>query len=87
MRVTTLALAVLGALAPNTVVAAPLYNIHLEPRLPPPIFSLVGFVNRIEIPGDATDRSGKPKGANGNRLGAFGSDLAWVLTKDFRDSQ
>ncbi|KAI9019012.1 esterase-like activity of phytase-domain-containing protein [Hyaloraphidium curvatum] len=35
----------------------------------------VSFVNSITIPGDAADASGKPAGANGNRLGGFGSDI------------
>ncbi|MEA5534876.1 esterase-like activity of phytase family protein [Crocosphaera sp. XPORK-15E] len=33
------------------------------------------LVNTIVIPGDATDLSGQPNGANGNRLGGFFSDL------------
>lgn len=41
------------------------------------------LVNGIVIPGDATDLSGQPNGANGNRLGGFFSDLYYDRYNNF----
>lgn len=38
----------------------------------------ISFVSALAIAGDRTDLSGLPAGANGNRLGGFGSDLVRV---------
>lgn len=38
----------------------------------------ISFVSAIAVAGDRTDLSGLPTGANGNRLGGFGSDLVRV---------
>lgn len=38
----------------------------------------VQFINALAIAGNRTDLSGLPAGANGNRLGGFGSDLVRV---------
>ncbi|GBF82151.1 esterase-like activity of phytase family protein [Aphanothece sacrum] len=43
----------------------------------------VSLVNTIVIPGDTTDLSGQPTGANGNRLGGFFSDLYYDRSSNF----